>query len=158
MFVPEAAGAVWGAALEAGRARRPPDLRPLDVVAGGKVAFADGEEAERLRDDARPHVALYVGGMGARGKNFYNDIVSRAGFGDAARSVQDHYLEGRREEATAAVPRKLIDALHLIGPRSHVAERVAAFKAAGVTTLMIEPVGPDPLRTVSELRALVDEV
>jgi len=95
--------------------------------------------------------------MGARGKNFYNEIVGRAGFADAARTIQDHYLDGRKDEAAAAVPRELLDRLHLIGPAGHVRERVAAFRAAGVTTLMAEPAGEDPVRTIERLRQIVDE-
>jgi F420-dependent oxidoreductase-like protein len=158
MFVPEAAGEVWGASLEAGRARRAPELGPLDVVAGGKVALVDGADADLLRDQTRPELALYVGGMGARGKNFYNDIVSRAGFEADARRIQDLYLDGHKDDAAAAVPGDLLDRLHLIGPRGHVAERVAAFKAAGVTTLLVEPVGPDPVATVAQLRSIIEEV
>jgi F420-dependent oxidoreductase-like protein len=157
MFVPEAADDVWGDALRAGAAERSPALGALDVVAGGKVAFAAGAEAQRLRDEARPHLALYVGGMGARGRNFYNDIVSRAGFEADARRIQDLYLEGDKAEAAAAVPDSLVDAVHLIGPRSHVAERIAAFKAAGVTTLTVEPLGPEPARTLEQLRELIEE-
>jgi F420-dependent oxidoreductase-like protein len=158
MFVPEAADDVWGDALRAGAADRSSELGPLDVVAGGKVAFATGADADRLRDEARPHLALYVGGMGARGRNFYNDIVSRAGFEADARRIQDLYLDGHKEEAAAAVPDELVDAIHMIGSSEHVAERLAAFKAAGVTTLMIEPLGTDPAGTLEQLRTLVEEV
>ncbi|HEY3188718.1 MAG TPA: LLM class F420-dependent oxidoreductase [Solirubrobacteraceae bacterium] len=157
MFVPEAADDVWGAALAAGRARRSRSLGPLEVVAGGRVAVGDDVPVDDVLDDARASAALYVGGMGARGKNFYNEIVSRAGFADAARTIQDHYLDGRKDQAAAAVPRELLDRLHLIGPAGHIRERVAAFRAAGVTTLMVEPVGEDPVRTIERLREIVDE-
>jgi F420-dependent oxidoreductase-like protein len=155
MFVPERAHDVWGHALEAGRARRAPDLPPLDVIAGGKVAIGDDVDVDAVLDAARPALALYVGGMGARGKNFYNDIVSRAGYEDAARTVQDLYLDGHKAEAAAALPRELLERMHLVGPRSHVAERLAAFTEAGVTTLLAEPAGPDPVATISELRSLL---
>jgi F420-dependent oxidoreductase-like protein len=155
MFVPEAADQVWGPALRTGRARRADDLGPLDVVAGGKLAIGDDVDVEAVLDAARPALALYVGGMGARGKNFYNDIVSRAGYEDAARRVQDLYLDGHRDEAAAAVPRELLERMHLVGSRAHVAERIEAFRAAGVTTLMVEPAGPDPVATISELRSLL---
>jgi F420-dependent oxidoreductase-like protein len=155
MFVPEASGAIWGPALRAGRARRCPELGPLEVVAGGKVAIGESIDVEAAYDAARPTAALYIGGMGARGKNFYNEIVSRAGFADEASKIQDLYLAGHVAEAAAAVPRELLERLHLIGPRSHVAERVAAFADAGVTTLLVEPLGPDPVRTIAELRSIV---
>lgn len=156
MYVPEAADAVWGTPLREGLARRDPVLRPLDVVAGGRVAIGDDLPVAALLDDARPPLALYVGGMGARGRNFYNDIVSRAGYADAARAVQDLYLDGQRDEAARRVPDALLHAMHLIGPRGHVAERVAAYRASGVTTLVVEPVG-DALATIAELREIVDD-
>jgi hypothetical protein len=93
--------------------------------------------------------------MGARGRNFYNDIVARAGYADAARRIQDLYLDGYAAEAAAAVPRELLERMHLVGSRSHVAERVAAFREAGVTTLLVQPAGPDPVGTISELRELL---
>jgi len=155
MFVPEAARDVWGAALDAGAAKRSPQLAPLDVVAGGKLAIGDDLPVDELLDAARPPLALYVGGMGARGRNFYNDIIRRAGYADAARAIQDLYLEGHKDEAAAAVPRELLERMHLIGSAAQVAERVAAYRDAGVTTLMVEPVGPDPVGSVARLRELL---
>lgn len=157
MFVPEAARDVWGAALDAGAAKRDPALGPLDVVAGGKLAIVgDEHRAGELLDATRSALALYIGGMGARGRNFYNDIVSRAGYADAARTIQDLYLDGQKDEAAAAIPDELLRRLHLIGTAGEVAERVAAYRAAGVTTLMVEPVGPEPARTIARLRELID--
>jgi hypothetical protein len=155
MFVPEAARGVWGAALDAGASARSAELGPLEVVAGGKLAIGDDVDVDSVLDSARPELALYVGGMGARGKNFYNDIITRAGYGDAARRIQDLYLDGRRDEAAAAVPRELLERMHLVGPRAHVAERVAAFREAGVTTLLVQPVGPDPVAAIAALRELL---
>jgi F420-dependent oxidoreductase-like protein len=154
MFVPESADDVWGAALQAGTDKRDPQLGPLDVIAGGKLAIGDDLPVEDLLDAARPALALYIGGMGARGRNFYNDIVSRAGYADAARTIQDLYLEGHKDEAAAAVPDELLRRMHLIGTAAEVAERVAAYRAAGVTTLTVEPVGPDPLGSIARLREL----
>jgi alkanesulfonate monooxygenase SsuD/methylene tetrahydromethanopterin reductase-like flavin-dependent oxidoreductase (luciferase family) len=156
MFVPEAVDEVWGPALREGVAVRPVALPALEIVAGGKVAIGDDLPIERLRDEARPTLALYVGGMGARGRNFYNDVVSRSGFTDAAREIQDLYLDGKREEAAARVPDELIDRINLFGTAGQVAERVAAFRAAGVTTLMVDPVGPDTVGTIAALRELVE--
>jgi F420-dependent oxidoreductase-like protein len=155
MFVPEAAGGVWGDAIKAGSASRSAELSPLDVVAGGKLAIGDDVDVDSVLDGARPELALYVGGMGARGTNFYNDIISRAGYGDAARRIQDLYLDGHRDDAAAAVPRELLERMHLVGSRGHVAERVAAFRDAGVATLLVQPVGPDPVAAISELRSLL---
>ncbi len=155
MFVPERAREVWGTALDAGAAKRDGDLPPLDVIAGGKVAIGDDVDVEAVLASARPELALYIGGMGARGKNFYNDIVTRAGYGDAARQVQDLYLEGHKDEAAAAVPRELLERMHLVGPVSHVAERIEAYRQAGVTTLLVQPIGPDPVATITRLRELL---
>jgi len=91
------------------------------------------------RDAMRPYVALYVGGMGSRDKNFYNALVQRYGFSDAAREVQDLYLEGKRDEAAAALPEELIDTVSLCGPPDVVRERLAVFRDAGVGTLMVSP-------------------
>jgi F420-dependent oxidoreductase-like protein len=155
MFVPEAARQVWGTALDAGAAARDPGLPQLEVVAGGKLAIGKRLDIDGIYDGARPELALYVGGMGARGKNFYNDIVTRAGYADAAKEVQDLYLGGQKEQAAAAVPRELLERMHLIGPRGHVAERIAAYRDAGVTTLLVQPVGPDPVTTISLLKELL---
>ncbi|RFU23526.1 LLM class F420-dependent oxidoreductase [Geodermatophilus marinus] len=156
-FVPEKAGSVWGEALAAGRAKRDPSLGELQVVTGVPVAI--GEDAGSLLDRVRPSLALYIGGMGARGKNFYNDLARRYGYEDEARTVQDLYLEGRKDEAAAAVPDELVQATSLIGPESHVAERVAAFREAGVGTLMLQPLDDSAegrLRTVETMRRIAD--
>jgi F420-dependent oxidoreductase-like protein len=91
------------------------------------------------RDAMRPYVALYVGGMGSRDKNFYNALVQRYGFEAAAREVQDLYLEGKRDEAMAALPDELIDTVSLCGPPDLVRERIGVFRDAGVGTLMVSP-------------------
>jgi hypothetical protein len=154
MFVPEAADRVWGKALADGREQRDSALPPLDVIAGGRVAIGDDVEVDAVLDAARPALALYVGGMGARGKNFYNDIITRAGYADAARRIQDLYLDGHKEQAAAAIPRELLERMHLVGPVGHVTERIAAYREAGVTTLMVEPSGPDPVAAIEALRSL----
>ena len=97
------------------------------------------DDVAAARDAMRPYVALYVGGMGSRDKNFYNALVQRYGFEDAAREVQDLYLEGKREEAAAALPEELIDTVSLCGPPDVVRERLAVFRDAGVGTLMVSP-------------------
>ena len=88
----------------------------------------------------RPRLALYIGGMGAKGANFYNDVVCRYGFEREAGEIQDLYLAGEKEKAAARVPDALIEAMSLCGPESFVAERIAAFKQAGVTQLQVEPI------------------
>ncbi|AHH96727.1 LLM class F420-dependent oxidoreductase [Kutzneria viridogrisea] len=150
LFLPEKADQVWGAALRAGAAKRSPELGPLDVVAGGLLAI--GEDVTALREYARPVVALYVGGMGARGRNFYNDLMRRYGYEAEAEKIQDLYLEGRKEEAAAAVPAEFLELSTLIGPAGYVKERVEAYRAAGVTMLNVNPVGADPIGDVRQLR------
>jgi F420-dependent oxidoreductase-like protein len=153
LFIPEKAAGVWGASLEAGQARREADLGPLEVAAGGLVAIGDG--LEHLRELARGMTALYVGGMGARDRNFYNTLVRRYGYEKEAELIQDLYLEGRKEEAAAAVPAELLEETSLIGPAGYVKERIAAYKEAGVTVLNVTPVGHDPVATLSQLREWV---
>jgi hypothetical protein len=94
--------------------------------------------------------------MGARDKNFYNTIAKKYGYVDEATEIQDLYLSGRKEEAAAAVPRALLANTNLVGPESHVAERIAAYRAAGVTHLNVTPIGPDPVKTIETLRTLLD--
>ncbi|TYL54394.1 LLM class F420-dependent oxidoreductase [Agromyces mariniharenae] len=146
-FHPERAGAVWGDALAIGTTKRQPDLAPLDVFASPALAITDRPEA--VLPLVKPQLALYVGGMGARGRNFYNDLIASYGFEAEAARVQDLYLEGRRDEAIAAVPDELVRAISLIGPASYVAERVAAFREAGVTTLAVTPLARDSAERVA---------
>ncbi len=153
-YLPERAGDVWGADLAAGRARRAPDLGELMVSAGGMVAI--GDDAASLRDLARPMVALYVGGMGAKGKNFYNDLVQRYGFEQEAAEIQDLYLDGHKQEAAAKVPDALLEATTLCGPEGYVRDRVAAYAEAGVTHLNVIPI-PTGDHTVRDVIATVKE-
>ncbi|MCZ2848340.1 LLM class F420-dependent oxidoreductase [Modestobacter sp. VKM Ac-2978] len=154
-FHPERAADVWGASLEAGKAKRDPSLGELDVVVGVPVAI--GEDVDHLVEAVRPGIALYVGGMGAKGKNFYNDLARRYGYEAEAEAIQELYLAGRKDEAAAAVPEDLVRATSLIGPESYVAERIAAFAAAGVTTINLQPLDDSRegrLRTVETMRRL----
>jgi F420-dependent oxidoreductase-like protein len=150
-FVPERAKDVWGADLAAGGAKRSIDLGPLEVVAGGIVAI--GEDAASVAEFARPMVALYVGGMGARGHNFYNDLACRYGYEAEAKEIQDLYLDGKKDEAAAKVPDELLALTNLCGPEGWVKERLAAFAEAGVTTLTVTPVGDDPIHILDQLKA-----
>jgi F420-dependent oxidoreductase-like protein len=139
MFMPEKAREIWGPALDAGAAKRDPSLGPLQITTGGLLAIGEGDDVVALRELSRPMVALYVGGMGAKGKNFYNDVVRRYGFEEEAEQIQNLYLDGRKQEAEALVPAELLEATSLCGPESYVAERIAAYAEAGVTHLQVTP-------------------
>ncbi|MDP9796603.1 F420-dependent oxidoreductase-like protein [Catenuloplanes nepalensis] len=153
LFSPSAAPAVWGPDLTAGLASRDPALGPLEIVAGGPLAI--GDDVTGLRDLARPLIALYVGGMGARGRNFYHDVVSRYGYAAEADRIQELYLAGRKDEAAAAVPAALLEETSLIGPLSYVRDRIAAYREAGVTVLNVTPLGPDPRKSIAQVKELV---
>ncbi|MBS9535859.1 LLM class F420-dependent oxidoreductase [Mycobacterium sp. M1] len=151
-FHPEKAHDVWGPALAAGSAKRDPALGPLDVMVG--VTLAIGDDVEDRLAWAKPQLALYIGGMGARGRNFYHNVATRYGFGEVADRIQELFLSGRKTEAIAAVPDELVRAVSLIGPRGFVAEQVAAFAAAGVTTLLVAPLSADPAEAVRYVETL----
>ncbi|RBY80209.1 LLM class F420-dependent oxidoreductase [Blastococcus sp. TF02-09] len=156
-FMPERAQSVWGDALAAGKAKRDAALGDLQIITGVPVAIGDGLDESALLDRVRPQLALYIGGMGARGKNFYNDLAVRYGFEAEAKEIQDLYLDGKKDEAAGQVPDELVRATSLIGPEAHVAERVSAFAEAGVTTLMLQPLDGSPegrLRTVETMKKL----
>ena len=158
-YLPEKAGDVWGAAVAEGRARRDPALGPLDVIAAAALAIGDDSDTLNLRDRGRPQLALYIGGMGARGRNFYNDLARRLGYEAEAKAIQDAYLDGRKAEAEALVPAEMLERTSLIGPESYVAERIAAYREAGVTTLNVNPLAPDHaarVRLIERVRALAD--
>jgi F420-dependent oxidoreductase-like protein len=151
-FLPEGADDVWGQALAAGRAKRDPALGDLDIVA--PVPLAIGEDVEALLHTVRPLFALYLGGMGAKGKNFYHDLAARFGYEAEADRVQELYLAGMREEAAAAVPAELLRSMSLVGPRSWVAERVSALHKAGVKTLSVSPLAPAHAERVAAIETL----
>jgi F420-dependent oxidoreductase-like protein len=156
-YLPEKASGVWGAAVAEGTARRDPSLGPLDVIASAPLAI--GDDVARLRDLGRPQLALYIGGMGARGRNFYNDLARRLGYEAEAKAIQDAYLDGRKDEAEALVPAELTELTSLIGPESYVAERLAAYREAGVTTLNVTPLAAaheDRVRLIEQVRAMAD--
>jgi F420-dependent oxidoreductase-like protein len=140
LFIPERARSVWGSSLDAGTARRSPDLAPLQISTGGALAIGEGDDVLAIREMARPMVALYVGGMGAKGHNFYNDLACRYGFEKEAAEIQDLYLSGQKKEAEALVPEELLALTSLVGPRSWIEERVAAMREVGVTDIQVTPV------------------
>jgi alkanesulfonate monooxygenase SsuD/methylene tetrahydromethanopterin reductase-like flavin-dependent oxidoreductase (luciferase family) len=101
------------------------------------VPLVVGPDPAACADHVRPYAALYVGGMGSRKQNFYNALATRMGFGDAAAAVQEAYLDKRYADAAAAVPLEFLDATSLLGPKERIAEKMAAYAAAGVTTLTV---------------------
>lgn len=155
LLIPEKLRTVWGESLDRGLARRPASRGALAVQAGFKVAIDERVDIGAVHDSVRATLALYVGGMGAKGKNFYNDLAVAYGYAKEAAEIQDAFLGGRRADAAAAVPQSWIEAMCLIGPRSHVAERLSELKAAGVTHLSIDPVGASATATLEQLRSLV---
>ena len=143
--------------LDEGAARGGRSLDGFDIAPQVNVFVTDDIAA--ARDAMRPFIALYVGGMGSREKNFYNALVQRYGFEDEARDVQDLYLDGKRTEAMARLSDELIDAVSLCGPADHVRARLAVFRDAGVGTLGVSPLAftkgdrLDQLRLIAELAA-----
>ena len=155
-FYPEKADAVWGESLRAGFAQRDPALGPMDVMVSASLAI--GDDVEDRLTSAKPQLALYIGGMCARGRNFYHNLATRYGFGEVANRIQDLYLDGRKAEAIDAVPDELVRNVSLIGPREFNKERLAAYAEAGVTTLLVHPMTADRgeyVRYVEELRGLL---
>jgi F420-dependent oxidoreductase-like protein len=156
-YLPEKAQDVWGKALAAGQANRDPALGELEVYAGPTLAI--GENIEGLRELVKPHLALYIGGMGAKGKNFYHTLATRYGYGQQADRIQELYLAGDKDGAAKVVPDELARDISLIGTPGFVKERVAAFREAGVTTLNVVPIAEtaaDRVKLIETLRGLVD--
>ncbi|MGD9531804.1 LLM class F420-dependent oxidoreductase [Pseudonocardia sp.] len=149
--VPEKMREVFGPVLDAGFAKRAPELGPLQITGGGILAIEE-EMFDHARTLARSLYALYIGGMGAPGRNFYNTVFARQGYPDDAARVQELYLGGRKEEAAAAIPDDYIDKVTLVGPPSHVRERIAALREAGITHLHVNPVSPDAPKVMSQVK------
>ncbi len=156
-YLPEKAQDVWGEALAAGQAMRDPTLEELDVYAGPVLAI--GENVEPLREFVKPNLALYIGGMGAKGKNFYHTLATRYGYGAAADRIQELYLAGDKDGAAKVVPDELVRDISLIGTRGFVKERLAAFREAGATALNVVPIAEtaaDRIKLIETLRGLLD--
>jgi F420-dependent oxidoreductase-like protein len=149
---PAALGRVFGPALAEGRARRDPSLGPLDIMV--PLPFAVAEPSDALLARHRAQLALYIGGMGARGRNFSNDLVRRYGYPDEAAAIQELYLSGRRAEAAAAVPDRLVRSTALVGRPAELRDRVAELAAAGVTTLLVSPLAATRAERVKDLAEL----
>jgi F420-dependent oxidoreductase-like protein len=149
----------WGKALAAGLEKRDPERAPLEVFAGGAVGIGLGLEA--MRGIGRGMSALYIGGMGARGKNFYNELFASYGYAKEAKLIQDLYLSGKKQEAAAAVPQSFIEATTLIGPEGFVKDRLTALKESGVTSLNVILTGnttKERVQTLDKLRNLVEMI
>lgn len=156
-YTARAARDVWGKALESGFAKRDPSRAPLEIYAGGGVAIGSGLES--LRNLSRPQIALYVGGMGARQKNFYNDIFSRSGYPDDAKRIQDLFLAGDKKAAEAAIPDDYLTENSLIGEEGFVRDRLQALKESGVNALNVGFMGQTTQQRVEvceQLRNIVD--
>jgi hypothetical protein len=153
-YLPERANDVWGADLAAGSAKRHPELGPLEVVAGGVVSITD--DPGPILDFGRAMAALYIGGMGARDRNFYNQLACRYGYEAEAKQIQDLYLDGKKKEAADAVPAEFLELTNLVGPEGYVKERIAAFKESGVTVLNVVPVSDKPAELLEKVKAWAD--
>ncbi|MBL7501087.1 LLM class F420-dependent oxidoreductase [Frankia sp. CNm7] len=132
----------WGEAL--GKARAGFQVAPT-------VLACVGDDLDACRDRVRPRIALHIGGMGSRTKNFYASLVSRYGYADEVARIQDLYLGGQRAAACAAVPDELVDDLALVGPLPRVAEQLAAWRDSPVTTMILEPTDPDMLEDLAKI-------
>jgi F420-dependent oxidoreductase-like protein len=154
-FVPEKVKEVFGASLDAGAARRDPNLGPLQIAAGGLLAIGDEAAVAPFRELGRGAAALYIGGMGAKGRNFYNALACRYGYEQEAGEIQDLYLAGKKKEAEAKVPAELLEATSLCGSEGYIKDRLAAFAEAGVTHLNITPVGGDPVAMIEKVRGWI---
>jgi F420-dependent oxidoreductase-like protein len=154
-FVPEKFKSVFGEAMAAGAAKRDPSLAPLQISAGGILAIGEESEVAAIRNLGRGAAALYIGGMGAKGKNFYNALACRYGYEEEAAAIQELYLSGKKEEAAALVPDELLEATSLCGPEGYIKERLAAFAEVGVTHLNVTPVGGDPVAMIEKVRSWI---
>jgi F420-dependent oxidoreductase-like protein len=148
-YWPERAHELWRAPLASGTTKRPADMPPLQIVAGGSLAI--GNDVEALRDRDRPMLALYFGGMGARGKNFYNDVLRRYGYEKEAEQIQDAYLGGDRKQAAALVPAELVAGMSLIGDAGYVKDRIEAYRESGVTVINVQAIGPNRLQDIETI-------
>jgi F420-dependent oxidoreductase-like protein len=134
--------------LDEGLARSGRSVESFDIAP--MVPVFVGDDVQQTRDLVKPFLALYIGGMGARGRNFYNSLAQRYGYEEAAATIQDLYLDGRKGEAAAAVPDDLVDEVSLVGPPARIAERLSIWRDAGVTTLIATTLQFDALRALAD--------
>jgi F420-dependent oxidoreductase-like protein len=150
-FSPQRFRETYGASLDAGFGRAGGDKSLDDFDVAPTVTVLVGDDVDALRNMVKPMAALYIGGMGARGRNFYNDLACRYGFEAAAKEIQDLYLDGKKGEAVAAVPDELVDEIALLGPKERIADRLGAWRECGITTMILGAGQPDALRLMAEL-------
>jgi F420-dependent oxidoreductase-like protein len=136
--------------LEAGFKKAPGGKRREDFAIAPFVTCILGDDLERCRVPVKGMLSLYIGGMGARGKNFYNDYAKRLGYEAEAVKIQDLYLDGKKAEAMAAVPDKLVDEIALVGPKARIQDRLGAWKGSGVTDILVGAGQPEALRALAE--------
>ncbi|HJQ05446.1 MAG TPA: LLM class F420-dependent oxidoreductase [Nocardioides sp.] len=151
-FHPGKAANAWADALEEGFSKRDPGLGELDIQL--QIPFSVGEPSPEAVAAVRNQLALYIGGMGARDKNFYNQLACRYGYESEAKDIQDLYLSGRKAEAAAVVPQDLVDAVALFGDEDQLRTKLDALEAGGVRTLLTSPVAPDDADKVEHMRIL----
>ena len=151
LFSPYRFRETYGAALDAGFAKAGggKSLATFDVAP--TVSVIVGDDPEQLAGFIRPMVALYIGGMGARGRNFYNDLACRYGFEAEAKLIQDLYLDGKKQEAAAAVPFELIDEMSLLGPKERIRDRIGAWQECGITTMILGGAQREAFELMAEL-------
>lgn len=154
-FVPDRFERVWGEPLRAGRAKRSADLRPLSIFGDAQLAIGEDKAVADARDAARNTIGFYVGGMGAKSKNYYNDLFRRYGWEDEAEQIQDLFLGGQRAEAMAAVPEEYIDTANLIGTEEHIKQRLGVYERVGVTDLIVNATGASPLDDLAAVKAWI---
>jgi F420-dependent oxidoreductase-like protein len=150
-YSPFRAPKVYQASLDEGFARAGggKSTKTFDIAVG--VAVIVGDDVQACLGRVKPQLALYIGGMGARGKNFYNDLACRYGFEAAAKTIQDLYLAGKKDEAAAAVPNELADEVALVGPRERIRDRLSAWRESPVGTMILALGQREALRTMAEI-------
>ncbi|HXJ35535.1 MAG TPA: LLM class F420-dependent oxidoreductase [Candidatus Eisenbacteria bacterium] len=150
-YSPYRAPKVYQPSLDEGFAKAGGGKSParFDIAVSTTVIL--GDDVQKCLDRVKPQLALYIGGMGARGKNFYNDLACRYGFESAAKTIQDLYLAGKKDEATAAVPNELADEVSLVGSKDRIRDRLAAWRASPVGTMILAVGQPEALRTMAEI-------
>jgi len=150
-YLPEKADMVWGDDLRKGFAKRSPELGPLQTVAGGMLCITD--DPTPILDFGRAMAALYIGGMGARDRNFYNQLACRYGYEKEAKEIQDLYLDGKKKEAAELIPADFLELTNLVGSEGFIKDRIAAFKEAGVSVLNVVPIGDKPTELLEKVKA-----
>ena len=150
-FAPEKYETTYADSLRSGFARADGAKDPESFDIAPTVTVVVGDDVEMLRGFVKPMIALYVGGMGARGRNFYNDLACRMGYEGPAKEIQDLYLDGKKPEAAELVPDELVDEIALIGPKERIADRLEAWKDSEVTTMIAAAQQPEALQIMAEL-------